>query len=88
MMYGDVFFKCPVVYYSQYLADEGYTVYPYLFDYKPSLHQYEDSARLYDDLAFVFGEPLPRSGQKGLGDELQLLSRRAIYIFSHFAKTG
>ncbi|KAH9370069.1 hypothetical protein HPB48_001946 [Haemaphysalis longicornis] len=88
MMYGDVLFKCPVVYYSQYLADEGYVVYPYLFDYKPSLHQYEDPAGPYDDLSFVLGEPLPRSGQKGLSDELQLLSRTAINIFSHFARTG
>ncbi|KAH7965005.1 hypothetical protein HPB49_002770 [Dermacentor silvarum] len=82
-MYDDVLFKCPVLYFSEYLSSLSHTVFSYSLDYYTPASNEPDST-LHDDLAMLFGEPL--SGVSTNAD--RSLSRKLIDIVSGFARNG
>ncbi|XP_070388753.1 uncharacterized protein [Dermacentor albipictus] len=82
-MYGDVLFKCPVLYFSEYLSSLSHTVFSYYLDYDSRASNEPDQTP-HDDLAMLFGEPL-----SGVSTNAgRNLSRKLIDIISGFAKNG
>ncbi|KAL1422040.1 hypothetical protein MTO96_022502 [Rhipicephalus appendiculatus] len=82
-VYHDALFKCPVLYFSDYLSSVNHIVFSYTLNYEPEMAQNSDWDR-HNDLAMLFGEPL---GGAATSIERNI-SKKMIDIVSGFAKNG
>ncbi|XP_064489389.1 acetylcholinesterase-like [Ornithodoros turicata] len=82
ILFGDVFYICPIKYFAEKLSVDGNQVFVYLFNHKPSFSVRSDtSPAQFEDMEFLFGN----RSLTGVEHHLQL---KMIELFSKFAKNG
>ncbi|GFR08045.1 acetylcholinesterase-1, partial [Trichonephila clavata] len=86
--FGDVFFLCTDIYYSEKCTEQGKKVYFYVWRHRPSTAVWAPwmGVTHFTEVQFVFGQPL-QNPSRYEASEIQL-SEEMIKIWSSFVKTG
>ncbi|KAG8196826.1 hypothetical protein JTE90_027540 [Oedothorax gibbosus] len=85
---GDMLITCPLKFYGEECSELEHDVYAYIFTHRPSVTKLAEwvGATHFDEVQFVFGQPLLNPGK--YKESEVILSRQMIAIWSNFVNTG